>query len=291
MKNMRVLVLGQTGQVARALSAISPAWTFAGRDTADLTKTEDLEGCLAARKWDAVINAAGYTAVDRAESEPDLAHAVNAVAPGIIAHRCAAMNVPFIHLSTDYVFDGKKSGPYVEDDEVSPLNVYGASKAEGERAVLTSGGKNLIIRTSWVYAPEGRNFVRTMLKLGRERDEIQVVNDQTGTPTFAVDIAQGIAGLLPGFIGGTARNTGIFHMTGSGQGTWFEFAEEIFRLAALSGMKAPRILPISTEDYKTPARRPANSRLDCTKLETVYGIKLPRWEESLQRCFGEMTLI
>lgn len=280
----RVLVFGRTGQVARALSSVAgPSWVFAGRDSADLTKPDDLMACLDDGPWDAVINAAAYTAVDLAESQPELAYAVNSDAPGIMARHCASMNVPFIHLSTDYVFDGKKTTAYLEDDPVNPLGVYGESKAQGEQAVLDAGGRPVILRTSWVYAPQGRNFVLTMLRLGQERENISVVGDQTGAPTFVGDIAAAIARLVP-LVRHQEMEAGVFHMTSAGETTWFGLAQEIFRTAKLHGIKTPNLNSITTAQYPTAAQRPSNSRLDCTKLREAYGISLPHWQIGLQSC-------
>lgn len=280
-----VLVFGRTGQVAQALAAKAPlTWTFAGRDQADLTDQKSLQKLIDSKNWEAVVNAAAYTAVDRAESEQDLAQAVNAEAPGIMARACAQNNIPFIHISTDYVFDGSADRPYKEEDSINPLSVYGRTKAEGEKAVMDAGGRAVILRTSWVYAPEGKNFVSTMLKLGQEREELRIVSDQTGAPTSAADIADGIMSILSRF-----EATGIFHMTAGGSTTWHGFATEIFRIAREKGLKTPqRVLPIATAEYPTPAKRPLNSRLDCGKLEKIYGVALPSWQEGLSNCMDSL---
>lgn len=276
-----VLVFGRTGQVAQALAAKAPrTWFFAGREQADLTDQETLKKLVGSKKWEAVINAAAYTAVDRAESEPDIAQAVNARAPGIMAQACARDDIPFVHISTDYVFDGSMDRPYMEDDPLNPLSVYGRTKADGERFVLDAGGRSVILRTSWVYAPEGKNFVNTMLKLGQEREELRIVSDQTGAPTSAADIADGIIKIISRF-----DQTGIFHMTASGSTSWHGFATEIFRVAREKGLKTPqRVVPITTAEYPTPARRPMNSRFDCRKLEKIYGVALPSWQSGLSAC-------
>ena len=280
----RVLVFGRTGQVARALASIAgPSWVFAGRDRADLTKPDDMVACLNNEPWDVVINAAAYTAVDLAESQPELAYAVNADAPGVMARHCASRNVPFIHLSTDYVFDGKKTGSYVESDPVNPLGFYVASKAKGEVPVLNAGGRPVILRTSWVYALQGRNFVLTMLRLGQERENISVVGDQTGAPTSANDIAVAINHLVP-LVRERTMEPGLFHMTSAGETTWFGLAHEIFRIADLNGIRTPNLNSITTAQYPTAAQRPANSQLDCTKLKGAYGVSLPHWQVGLQSC-------
>ncbi len=276
-----VLVFGRTGQVARALAMQAPrTWLFAGRDAAELTDAASINKIISEIKWSAVINAAAYTAVDRAESEPGIARAVNADAPGIMAQACVRADIPLVHISTDYVFDGAADRPYTEDDTINPLNVYGRTKADGEKAVLDAGGRAVILRTSWIYAPEGKNFVNTMLKLGQERDELRIVNDQIGAPTSTDDIAHGILQILS-----SLDATGIFHMTASGSTSWHGFATEIFRMADKKGLKIPqRIIPIRTAEYPTPARRPLNSRLDCNKLAKRYGVILPPWQQGLSAC-------
>ncbi|HBR69230.1 MAG TPA: dTDP-4-dehydrorhamnose reductase [Rhodospirillaceae bacterium] len=280
-----VLVFGRTGQVAQALAAKAPrTWVFAGREQADLTDEAALKKLIDSKNWNAVVNAAAYTAVDRAESEQELAHAVNANAPGAMARACAENNIPFVHISTDYVFDGNGDRPYTENDPINPLSIYGKTKADGEKAVMDAGGRAVILRTSWVYAPEGKNFVNTMLKLGQEREELRIVSDQKGAPTSAADIADGIMSILSRFDAG-----GIFHMTAGGSTTWHGFATEIFRIAREKGLKTPgRVIPITTAEYPTPAKRPLNSRLDCSKLEKVYGVALPSWQEGLAVCMDSL---
>lgn len=278
--SMRVLVFGRNGQVAQALADhAGPGWAFMGRNEIDVSDGRSVSDAVGNSTWDAVINASAYTAVDRAESEESAATTLNAIAPGSMAGACAGGGIPFVHISTDYVFDGEKKTPYGEDDAVNPLNVYGRTKREGERLVLAAGGKAVILRTSWVYAPEGQNFVGTMLRLGQERDELRIVADQTGAPTAASDIANGIVSILSQEI-----RPGIYHMTGSGETSWYGFASEIFRLARLKGLRTPRnVVPITTAEYPTPAKRPLNSRLNCEKLANIYGIRLPQWQESLAR--------
>ncbi len=284
----RVLVLGRDGQVGSALRKVAgPGWVFMGRTEADLNDEKALETAVQKEPWDAVINAAAYTAVDKAENEPDLARAVNATAPGILARLCAARNIPFIHISTDYVFDGGKDSPYTENDKPNPLSVYGCTKAEGEQAVQDAGGQFLILRTSWVYAPGHQNFVSTMLRLGQERAEMKVVSDQTGAPTAAADIAQALAAIVNKISSDRKLPaTGIFHLTAGGETTWHAFAGEIFEEARAHGLKTPsQVLAIGTVDYPTPARRPLNSRLDNTKLRTTFGIEMPHWNDALHNHF------
>ncbi len=280
----RILVFGRTGQVAQALSALAgPYWTFAGRGEADLADESSVLAALRRQEWDGVINAAAYTAVDKAEADHAAAAAVNAKAPGAMAAFCAEEGIPFVHISTDYVFDGSKDAPYGETDAICPINVYGRTKAEGEQLIQSAGGASAILRTSWVYAPQGQNFVRTMVRLGQEREELRIVSDQRGAPTAAFDLADGIVAIL-----GQAKDfTGpeIFHMTAAGETSWHAFALEIFRIATASGLRTPKsILPITTADYNAPAPRPLNSRLDCAKLKRERGIVLPHWSESLQTC-------
>jgi dTDP-4-dehydrorhamnose reductase len=225
-----------------------------------------------------VINAAAYTAVDRAESEQDLAFAINRDGARILAEACATIGLPFIHVSTDYVFDGTKRSPYVETDPVAPVSVYGQSKEAGERAVFEFCPHAMVFRTSWVFGIEGANFVKTMLRLGRERPLLRVVNDQFGCPTFADDLAHAL-------ISAAARyEPGLYHLAGTGHTTWYGFAREIF-----AGHTTPDVEPITTADYPTPAKRPANSVLDCTKARTVLGVELPHWTDGLKRMMKEMA--
>ena len=262
---MNILVIGKNGQVARALQERAQERakvTVLGRPEFDLAHPGALP------KAEVVINAAAYTAVDKAESEEALATQINGAGAGAVA--AAAQKV--IHLSTDYVFDGALNRPYREDDPTNPLSAYGRSKLAGEIAVRAANPRHVILRTSWVYSPFGTNFVRTMLRLGAERSEVRVVADQFGAPTSAHDIADAILKIAQGGPYGT------FHLTGSGEATWAEFAQAVF---AQAGLKT-RVTPIPTHDYPTPARRPANSRLDGAKLRAAYGITLPPWRESLK---------
>jgi dTDP-4-dehydrorhamnose reductase len=240
-----------------------------------------------------VINAAAYTAVDRAESEAQAAIAVNRDGAAHIAQACARTGVPLIHLSTDYVFDGRAIGhAYREDDPIAPVSVYGASKAEGEQAVRDATARHAIVRTAWVYSPHGQNFVRTMLRLGQERPELGIVADQHGCPTAAADIADALVTMAVRMVrsddAGAADLYGTFHFSGTGPTTWYGFAQEIFRQAAHHGRPVPKLRPIATTDYPTPAARPANSVLDCQHLRTVYGIAAPPWQESLATCVARL---
>ena len=284
-----ILVIGQAGQVARCLGLRSdPDLRFIclGRsDGLDLTDPGSLTAAVARLEPEMLVNAAAYTAVDRAESEPAAAFAINRDGPASLARICAQRGVPLIHLSTDYVFDGSKPEPYVETDPIAPLNVYGASKAAGEEAVRSAQAEHVILRTSWVYSPFGSNFVRTMLRLAETRDELAVVSDQIGCPTSAEDIAEGIAMVIKRLRAAIIRPYGTFHLAGRGETSWFDFAGEIFRLSA---GRRPRLRAIPTSDYPTPAKRPKNSRLDCREIERVYDIALPRWQQSLERVISRL---
>lgn len=256
-------------------------------ETADFNAPEGLAALLDRVRPDWVVNAAAYTAVDRAEEDRDAAWRANAEAPGVIARWCATAGVPLVHYSTDYVFDGQGTRPYKEDDATSPMNVYGLSKVAGEEAIRTAGGRHFIIRTSWVYASHSTNFLRTMLQVGAEREMLRVVADQIGTPTPAVLIADVTARILQDSSG----HSGTWHLTAQGETSWHGFAEAIFASAAHRGLlsKVPRVEAISTLEYPTPARRPAYSRLDVRKLERDFGIQLPSWQEGLEGVLSELS--
>jgi dTDP-4-dehydrorhamnose reductase len=296
---MRVLVTGAAGQVgadvARALEGRAEVVAL-DRAALDLARPEAIVRCIRDAKPRLIVNAAAYTAVDRAESEADLAHAVNARAPGVIAEEARRSGALLVHYSTDYVFDGSKAGPYVEADATGPLSVYGETKLEGERAVAASGCAHVILRTSWVYAPRGRNFLLTMLRLAETRDEIRVVDDQRGAPTASLELARATAELFA--TAGDARPlreadlervaaaSGVYHATASGETTWYGFARAIFEDAsarALEGLRVPRLVPIPTSEYPTPARRPANSVLSSELLARTFGVRLAHWRDGLAR--------
>ncbi|MBD9536735.1 dTDP-4-dehydrorhamnose reductase [Stenotrophomonas sp. STM01] len=296
---MTVLVFGGNGQVGqellRALHDVDEvvATTRSGRlpdgrdcETADFTQPEHLTTLLDRVRPDVVINAAAYTAVDRAEQEPEAAFAANAQAPGVIARWCAAHGVPMVHYSTDYVFDGQGTAPYREDEPTAPLGVYGTSKRDGEDAVRAAGGRHLIFRTAWVYASHGGNFLRTMLRVGAERDALRVVVDQIGTPTSAALIAEVTVKALqhPGGLSGT------WHLTASGQTSWHGFAEAIFAEAVTAGLmaKVPAVEAISSAEYPTPAKRPSWSVLDNHKLQNDFDIVLPPWQDGLRKVIAEL---
>ncbi len=280
-----ILVTGGTGQLATCLAEQGPDVLRVGRPDFDFDAPEAIVPLLARLRPRLVVNAAAYTAVDKAESEPAAAARANETGPGLIAGWCAAAGVPLIHVSTDYVFDGAKGAPYVETDAPNPIGVYGASKRAGETAVLARHPQAVILRTSWVYAAQGKNFVRTMLGAARKTDRLRVVADQIGCPTDAHDLAAAILaiaarldaeGMRPAF-------AGITHAAGSGWTSWHGLAHEIFTAAAPLGLRMPTVEPIATSDWPTPVRRPADSRLDCSRLATVFGLRLPDWQISLHR--------
>lgn len=289
---MRILVAGASGQLARALvdaAAGRHAVTALGRPQLDLKDPGTIARAVKAVAPDAIINAGAYTAVDKAESDETEATAVNA-GSGDLARAAAERGVPFLHVSTDYVFDGTLNRPYREDDPVAPLGAYGRSKLAAEMAVAAADPKGLTLRTAWVYHHEGANFVRTMLRLAETREEVNVVADQVGCPTYAVDLARALLVLAERRAAdGQAGPAGVFHLAGSGETTWFNFASAIFEGAAKRGFKVPRVNPIPTSGYPTPAARPANSRLDCARIERAYGVRLPEWPDALERCLDAIA--
>lgn len=276
---MRILLTGAGGQVGWELkSALAGLGEVQALDRAalDLADVPRIIATMRAQRPDVIVNAAAYTAVDRAESDRDAAFAVNATAPRVLAEEAKRAGALLVHYSTDYVFDGTKTSPYVEEDATGPINVYGESKLAGEQAIARSGCRYLILRTSWVYGPRGKNFFLTMRRLGKERSELRVVDDQVGAPTSSLAIARATAQLLK-------RGTeGLYHMSAGGETTWCGFARAIL---AHAGIATP-VTGIRTEDYPTPARRPRNSRLDCARLKTAAGVALASWEEQL----AEVTL-
>jgi len=287
MTRPKVLVTGGSGQVGTALAAgAAPAGPldllFPPRADFHLASEESMDSWFRRHSVDAVINAGAYTAVDRAEEEAETARAVNAAGPAWLASRCAELGLPIVHLSTDYVFDGSKDGFYVEDDPVAPINIYGASKEEGEQGVRSACSRHLIVRTAWVMSPWGANFARTMLRLGAERPELRVVGDQIGSPTSAIDIADAVVRLTSRLIEDPAAPTGTYHFVNSGEASWYEIAAAIFDSAAALGRPVPALIRIPSSDYPTPARRPANSRLDGAKLRRDYGIEARPWREAVR---------
>lgn len=291
---MKIAVIGREGQIAHYLRTLGRArghYVFAaGRPEVDITRPQTVGAFLDRVKPELVINAAAYTAVDKAESESEQAFLVNAMGAGELARLCAEFDLPLVHISTDFVFDGSRRTPYVETDSVLPLGVYGASKAAGETAIQRELARHLIIRTSWVYGAHGTNFVKTMLRLGAERAELGVVDDQRGSPTSAADIAGAILQIAPRLVALAEHpQWGTYHLTGADETTWHGFALEIFRQAAVRGATVPRLKPITTAGYPTPARRPAYSVLDNSKFITEFGFGLPDWRASLTECLAELV--
>jgi len=258
-----------------------------GRDQLDLSQPESIRPVVRDVKPDLIINAAAHTAVDQAESEPDLAFAINATSPGVFAEEAAALGVPLIHYSTDYVFDGSKAGPWVEADTPHPLGVYGNSKLAGERAIAAAGGQHLILRTSWVYSLTGRNFLLTMQRLLQEREKLSIVADQIGAPTWAGTIAASTGALIERWRDGAPGAWGVYHLTASGETSWFGFAEAIGQQLINSGKPCAALEPIASSAYPTPAARPLNSRLDCSLLQREWGVSQPDWHDALLECLAQ----
>jgi len=293
-----ILLLGANGQLGQELQrALAPLGTIVATtrsgalpdgsacEVADFDQPASLAALLDRVQPTVVVNAAAYTAVDRAESDRDAAFRANAEAPGVLAQWCAQAGVPLVHYSTDYVFEGQGTRPYREDDATAPLGVYGASKLAGEQAIRAAGGRHLIFRTAWVYASHSANFLRTMLRVGAERDVLRVVADQVGTPTPAALIADVTAQALQhdGALSGT------WHLTAKGETSWHGFAEAIFAEAVATGVlpRAPKVEAITTAEYPTPAKRPAYSHLDVAKLEQDFGVVLPSWQDGLKRVIAD----
>jgi dTDP-4-dehydrorhamnose reductase len=289
---MHVVIFGGEGQVGRELARL--AWpsgvtaTALGRSQCDITDPAAIERALAALRPDILVNAAAYTAVDRAENEPDRAFAINRDGARHLAERAAGRGLPLIHISTDYVFDGSKIGPYLETDPVAPLGIYGSSKQAGEAAIIECLDRHVILRTAWVFGAFGGNFVKTMLRLSADRPELRVVADQIGGPTAAQDIAAAI-GTLVGAIERGDGNWGVFHFAGTPPISWHGFATEIIARAAPLPNGRPIVTAITTAEFPTPARRPANSVLDCSKIGRAYGIPAPDWGLGLDRVLAALS--
>lgn len=291
---MRVLVTGSAGQVgaevARALEGRATVLAY-DRGTLDLAHPERIAERVGRDRPDVIVNCAAYTAVDRAQSEPELAHQVNGVAPAVLAEEARRYDALLIHFSTDYVFDGTKQSPYVEDDRPNPLNVYGATKLEGERAIAASGCAHLVLRTSWVYGPHGKNFMLTMLKLAETREELRIVDDQRGAPTSSAQLARLTVQLLDGGIEALRAKSGLYHATAAGETTWRGFAAAIFEGVARrrgASFRPPRVLPIATTEYPTPARRPAYSVLSCERLAQAFNVRIPDWRAGLDEAISAL---
>jgi dTDP-4-dehydrorhamnose reductase len=292
---VRILCIGSHGQLARALTERGAAHGIVliplGRPELDLTVSANIESAIARVECDIIVNTAAYTAVDQAETEQEIAFAVNARGAELIAAAAKNKGIPFIHLSTDYVFDGGSSEPYREEDPVAPINAYGRSKLAGEIAVQKSQPDSVIIRTAWVYSPYGTNFIETMLRLAVQRDEISVVADQHGSPTSALDLADAVFSVARNLIEHKRDHIfrGVFHMVGAGSTTWAEFAAYIFEQSRRLGGPSARIRRISAAEYPALVRRPLNSRLNTSKLAEVHGITLPHWHVSAVACVQRLV--
>lgn len=292
---MRMVVTGREGQVVRSLEERASGLDFdvvlLGRPDLDLAgEPEAIVRAIERTSPDVLVSAAAYTHVDKAENEPELAFAINERGARAVSRAAHRLGVPLIHLSTDYVFDGSKPTPYLEEDSTGPTGVYGASKLAGEQAVMAEHDNIAILRTAWVYGPFGVNFVKTMLRLAGERDEVGIVADQHGNPTSALDIADGILAVSSNLVAsGDPAQRGLFHMTGAGEASWAEFAEAIFAASAEAGGPAAAVKPIATSDYPTAAKRPANSRLNSCKLERAHGVRLPDWHQSVKKIVARLV--
>jgi dTDP-4-dehydrorhamnose reductase len=289
---MKLLVAGASGQLAHALversrRSVDMTVTAMGRPHLDLLDPASIMRAIATVRPDVVVNAAAYTAVDKAESDAGAAFELNRDAAGALAAAARAAGCPIIHVSTDYVFDGAKSGAYLEEDATNPMGVYGRSKLEGEAAVAAGNVRHVILRTAWIYGAHGNNFLKTMLRLARERPELRVVADQHGNPTYAPHLADAILAIAAQV--GRANRWGIYHAAATGDTTWHGFASAIIAAAKPLGVPQIPVLPITTAEYPTPVRRPANSCLDCGKLERVFGVRLPTWQQGLTECIGALA--
>ena len=287
---MTILVIGGSGQLATALRQEGgDRVQILGRPSLDFDRPETIEPAFAAAAPRVVVNAAAWTAVDAAETAPEAAMRANRDGPSMLGRLCGEAGIPLIHVSTDYVFDGSKGAPYVESDATNPTGVYGATKLAGEHAVQEACGKAIVLRTSWVYSAAGKNFVKTMLGAAQKMDHLRVVGDQKGCPTSARDLAAAILTIEARLQDGWRDEyAGVFHAAGSGWTTWHGLASAVFAAAAPYGHKVPQVEAIRTEDWPTPARRPADSRLDCGKLAQVFGVRQPAWEESVARTVAEL---
>jgi dTDP-4-dehydrorhamnose reductase len=287
---LRILISGQHGQVSQALQTSLQdlgELIVLGRDRLDLSQPESIRDVVRVIKPDLIINAAAHTAVDQAESESELAFAINATSPGVFAEEAAALGIPFIHYSTDYVFDGSKDGLWDEADTPNPLGVYGSSKLAGEQAIKKAGGQYLILRTSWVYSLTGRNFLLTMQRLLQEREKLTIVGDQIGAPTWAGSIAQSTRELIERWHDGKPGAWGVYHLTASGETSWFGFAQAIGQELIKAGKPCATLEPIPSSAYPTPAKRPLNSRLDCSRLHREWGVSQPGWHDAMLECLAQ----
>jgi dTDP-4-dehydrorhamnose reductase len=289
MRNTKILVFGRIGQVGWELRhklACLGQVTAIEYPEIDFSKPDSISTALRAAKPEVILNAAAYTAVDKAETDPELATAINATALGVIAEEAKRLGSILVHYSTDYVFDGTKQDPYVETDAPNPINVYGKTKLAGDQAIQAVGGDYLILRTSWVYGARGSNFLLTMLRLAQERPELRIVDDQIGAPTSSECIAQATANVLAQLLAPSGRGldgrSGIYNLTSTGETTWFGFAKALLtKSSGTFGFMVPNLIPIKTSEFPRPANRPANSRLSCQRLEQTFGVTLPHWEDAL----------
>ncbi|WP_339425148.1 dTDP-4-dehydrorhamnose reductase [Pseudomonas proteolytica] len=287
---LKILITGQHGQVTRELQQRLQGLgelVVLGRDQLDLANPEQIRQQVRSHRPGLIINAAAHTAVDQAENEPDVAFAINATAPGVLAEEAKALGIPLIHYSTDYVFDGSKPAPYTEDDVPNPLGVYGASKLAGEQAIAAVGGQYLILRTSWVYSSHGKNFLLTMQRLLQEKPHMRIVADQIGAPTWAGTIADSTRALIERWQAGQAGEWGVYHLTAQGETSWFGFAQAIGEQLLAEGMACAALEGIPASEYPTPAKRPLNSRLDCSRLQQQWQVSQPQWREALRECLAQ----
>ncbi|MBR5029943.1 MAG: dTDP-4-dehydrorhamnose reductase [Muribaculaceae bacterium] len=286
MKKKNILITGANGQLGREMRKVLDDDIFVNAiytdvEELDITDAEAIENCVTSNQVDYIVNCAAYTAVDAAESNVELCIKLNMEAPTLLAQAAHKHNAKLIHISTDYVFDGSSCRPYHEDDEICPKSVYGRTKADGERHIIDVAPESIIVRTAWLYSPHGKNFVKTMLELGRSRETLRVVSDQIGTPTYALDLAS----VIKTFIDSEQWHPGIYHFSNEGAISWYDFTMAIHRIA---GITTCHVLPCMTKDYPTPATRPHYSVLDKSKIKATIGIEIPYWEESLEQCINRL---
>ena len=287
---LKILITGQHGQVSRELQQRLQnlgELIVLGRNQLDLANVDQIRQQVRAHRPDLIINAAAHTAVDQAESDPDAAFTINAIAPGVLAEQAKALGIPLIHYSTDYVFDGSKTAPYTEADTPNPLGIYGQSKLAGEQAIAAVGGEYLILRTSWVYSNHGKNFLLTMQRLLQEKPHMRIVADQIGAPTWAGTIANSTRALIERWQAGQAGDWGVYHLTTQGETSWFGFAQAIGEHLRAEGKACAELEAIPSSAYPTPAKRPLNSRLDCSHLQQQWQVSQPQWHDALRECLAE----
>ncbi|MFN0263118.1 dTDP-4-dehydrorhamnose reductase [Tepidamorphus sp. 3E244] len=291
----RVLLTGGSGQLGQSiLKLASPSaqcsWVAPTRYELDLSDENSVRRLLEGESWSAVVNCAAYTAVDAAESDAVAARAVNSNGPKYLAEACEVAGIPILHVSTDYVFDGRKSAPYVESDVANPLSVYGRTKLDGEELLAKAATRHLILRTAWVHSPYGSNFVRTMMRLARDRQSVRVVADQVGSPTYAPHLAEAIVQITRRVISNPQNVAwGIYNAAGTGETSWAGFAKEVFRHAKCHDLPVANVVRITSNDYPTAAPRPANSRLDCSALKSAFGLQLPSWKQGVKECISSIA--